>query len=214
MRDPEAERPRPLRVIVADDQASVREGLMLMLLLGLQLGDAPVIRNAGGRVTPAVIDNISYLAFLAGELFVGQLTDDTLFEVAIIHHTQCGTGLLAFPGFRHQAAAATGLPETALEASAAAEPHTTVKADVERLLTSPLLSPKVSVPATSTTSRPDASPPPTTPRYAQGDSHPRIASIRQAGQPRNQHRPRSSTGTGRYPACRCYSPCTSRPCSR
>jgi DNA-binding NarL/FixJ family response regulator len=31
MRDPEAEHPRPLRVIVADDQASVREGLMLML---------------------------------------------------------------------------------------------------------------------------------------------------------------------------------------
>jgi carbonic anhydrase len=98
-----------------------------------------------GRVPPAVIDNISYPAFLAEELFVGQLTDDTLFEVAIIHHTQCGTGLLAFPGFRHQAAAATGLPETALEASAAAEPHTTVKADVEHLLTSPLLSPKVSV---------------------------------------------------------------------
>jgi hypothetical protein len=33
----------------------------------------------------------------------------------------------------------------ALEASAVADPHTTVKADVERLLTSPLLSPKVSV---------------------------------------------------------------------
>jgi carbonic anhydrase len=33
----------------------------------------------------------------------------------------------------------------ALEASAVADPHTTVKADVERLLTAPLLSQKVSV---------------------------------------------------------------------
>ena len=33
----------------------------------------------------------------------------------------------------------------ALEASAVADPHITVKADVERLLDSPLLSPKVSV---------------------------------------------------------------------
>jgi carbonic anhydrase len=113
--------------------------------LGLRLGDAPVIRNAGGRVTQAVIDDIAYLAYLAEQLFGGQGADDRLFEVAVVHHTQCGTGLLADPGFRQQAAEATGLPEAALEASAVADPHTTVKADVERLLTSPLLSPKVSV---------------------------------------------------------------------
>jgi carbonic anhydrase len=115
------------------------------IVLGLRLGEAPVIRNAGGRVTQAVIDDVAYLAFLAEQLFGGQLADDRLFEVAVIHHTQCGTGFLADPGFRHQAAAATGLAEAALEASAVADPHATVKADVERLLTSPLLSPKVSV---------------------------------------------------------------------
>ena len=115
------------------------------LALGLQLGDAPVIRNAGGRVTPAVIDDIAFLAFLAEQVFGDQLAGDSLFEVAVIHHTQCGTSLLADPGFRHQAAEATGLSEAALEASAVADPHLTVKADVERLLTSPLLSPKVSV---------------------------------------------------------------------
>lgn len=115
------------------------------ITLGLRLGDAPVIRNAGGRVTQAVIDDIAYLAFLAGQLFGGQLADGRLFEVAVIHHTQCGTGFLADPGFRYQAAEATGQPEAALEASAVADPHVTVKADVERLLASPLLSPKVSV---------------------------------------------------------------------
>ena len=113
--------------------------------LGLQLGDAVVIRNTGGRVTPAVINDIAYLAFLAGQLVSGQVAADGLFEVAVVHHTQCGTGFLAEPGFRHRAAEATGLPQAALEAAAVADPHTTVKADVELLLAAPQLSPKVSV---------------------------------------------------------------------
>ena len=105
------------------------------IVLGLELGDAPVIRNAGGRVTPAVIDDIAFLAFLAEQLFGGQDAADTLFEVAVIHHTQCATGFLAAPG----------LADAALAASVVADPHATVQADVERLLTSPLLTPKVSV---------------------------------------------------------------------
>jgi len=115
------------------------------IVLGLRLGDAPVIRNAGGRVTQAVIEDIAYIGFLAEQLFGGQDAADTLFEVAVIHHTQCGTGFLADPGFRRQAAEATGLADAALEAAAVADPHATVQADVERLLTSPLLTPKVSV---------------------------------------------------------------------
>jgi carbonic anhydrase len=115
------------------------------IVLGLRLGEAPVIRNAGGRVTQAVIDDLAYLAFLAEQLFGGQLEDGRLFEVAVVHHTQCGTGFLADPGFRQQATEATGLAEATLEAATVADPHLTVKADVERLLSSPLLSPKVSV---------------------------------------------------------------------
>jgi carbonic anhydrase len=115
------------------------------LTLGLQLGDAPVIRNAGGRVTQAVIDDIAFLAHLAGQLFGGEDADEELFEVAVIHHTQCGTGLLADPGFRQQTAEATGLAEAALEASAVTDPHVTVKTDVERLLASPSRSAQVSV---------------------------------------------------------------------
>src|SRR5512142_84319 len=115
------------------------------IVLGLELGAAPVIRNAGGRVTQAVVEDIAFLAFLAGQLFGGQLADDSLFEVAVIHHTQCGTGFLADPGFRDQAAAATGVAAAALEAAAVTDPHVTVKADVERLLSSPLIPPRVSV---------------------------------------------------------------------
>src|SRR5260370_31059408 len=115
------------------------------IVLGLGLGDAPVIRNAGGRVTQAVVDDVAYLAFLAEQLFAGQLESDRLFEVAIVHHTQCGTGFLADPAFRRQAAEATGRSEAVLQASAVADPAQTVRADFERLLAAPQLSPKVSV---------------------------------------------------------------------
>jgi carbonic anhydrase len=115
------------------------------IVLGLELGEAPVIRNAGGRVTQAVIDDIAFLAFLIEQLSGGQAETDRLFEVAVIHHTQCGTGFLTDPSFRHQAAQATGLSEAVLEASAVADPHATVTGDVEHLLASPLLPSKVSV---------------------------------------------------------------------
>src|SRR5215469_4088016 len=49
------------------------------ITLGLQLGEAPIIRNAGGRVTQAVIDDIDYLAFLAEQLFADQVEADRLF---------------------------------------------------------------------------------------------------------------------------------------
>jgi carbonic anhydrase len=118
------------------------------IILGLQLGDAPVIRNAGGRVTQAVIEDIAYIGFLASQLFAGQGgqgADDPLFEVAVIHHTQCGTGFLADPGFRRQAAVATGQPEGTLAAEAVTDPGATVRADVQRLLAAPTLPRRVSV---------------------------------------------------------------------
>ena len=115
------------------------------MFLGLQLGDAPVIRNAGGRITPAVIEDIAYLAYLAERRFGNRVAPDRLFEVAIIHHTECGTGFLADSNFRHQFAETTGLSEASLKDSAVTDPRASVRVDVERLLASPLLPPKVSV---------------------------------------------------------------------
>ncbi|HEX5406877.1 MAG TPA: carbonic anhydrase [Pseudonocardiaceae bacterium] len=114
------------------------------IILGLQLGDAPVIRNAGGRVTQAVIDDVTFLAFLAGQLF-GQESTDTLFEVAIMHHTQCGTAFLADPDFRRRTVEATGLLDPDLAAEAVVDPYETVRADVARLRAAPSLPPRVGV---------------------------------------------------------------------
>ena len=96
------------------------------------------------RVTQAVISDIAYLALLS-ELLFSNPDDRTVFEVAVVHHTQCGAGLLADSRFRRQAASATGMSEPELEATTVTDPEITVKADAERLLASALLSPKVSV---------------------------------------------------------------------
>src|SRR5258708_18573615 len=115
------------------------------ITLGLRLGDAAVLRNAGGRVTQPVIEEIAYLAFLGRRLAGGPVDGDKSVEVAVIHHTQCGTGLLADPGFRREASEATGADEAALEASAVGDPPATLPADVERRLASPLLPPRMVV---------------------------------------------------------------------
>ena len=115
------------------------------IVLGLELGDAPVIRNVGGRVTQAVIDDVAFLAFLVEQLSGGPDQAGFLFEVAVIHHTQCGTAFLSDTQFRHGAARATGIPEATLKASIVIDPHDTIDIDVNRLLDAPSLSPRVSV---------------------------------------------------------------------
>lgn len=107
--------------------------------LGLKLGDAPVLRNAGGRVTQAIIEELAFLGFLGQQLAGGQFPPDSSVEVAVIHHNQCGTGFLADPAFRAQASAVTGVDEAVLAASAVEDPAATVALDVQRLLDSPLL---------------------------------------------------------------------------
>jgi carbonic anhydrase len=70
---------------------------------------------------------------------------DFLFEVAVIHHTQCGTAFLSDAEFRRGAAKATGIPEATLKASIVVDPFDTIDIDVDRLLDARSLSPKVSV---------------------------------------------------------------------
>ncbi len=66
--------------------------------LELELGDAAVIRNAGGRVTPAVIDDLAFITYLSEAVLK---PEGPLFEVAVIHHNKCGTSFLADADFRH-----------------------------------------------------------------------------------------------------------------
>jgi carbonic anhydrase len=109
--------------------------------LGLGLGDAVVVRNVGGRVTPEVIDDVAFIAELAG----GLLPDGPLFEVAVIHHTQCGTAALADDDFRHRFARLTGADESSLTQRAVLDADATVAHDAALLRSAPAISPRVSV---------------------------------------------------------------------
>ena len=109
--------------------------------LGLGLSDAMIVRNAGGRVTPEVINAVA----LIGQLAENLLPDGPLFEVAVIHHTQCGTGALADDTFRRRHAARIGADETALRDQAVLDPAATVTHDVKRLRSAAAISPRVTV---------------------------------------------------------------------
>jgi carbonic anhydrase len=110
-------------------------------ILGLELGDAAVVRNVGGRVTREVVDNIAFIC----EMVEGFLRDGPLFEVAIIHHNQCGAGALADDDFRRRYGRRTGLDEATLRELAIVDPAATVAEDVERLRTEPAISRRVTV---------------------------------------------------------------------
>src|SRR6516162_6276637 len=107
--------------------------------LGLQLSDAMVVRNVGGRVTPEVINDIAFI----GQLAENVLPDGPMFEVAVIHHTQCGAGALADATFRRRYAERIGADEADLRDHAVLDPAATVTSDVERLRSAPSLSPRI-----------------------------------------------------------------------
>ncbi len=109
--------------------------------LGLGVSDAMVVRNVGGRVTPEVVNDVAFI----GQLAENALPDGPLFEVAVIHHTQCGTGALADDTFRRRYAERIGADEMALRDQAVLDPAATVRSDVERLRSAPAVPSRVTV---------------------------------------------------------------------
>ena len=65
-------------------------------VLGLKLGEAAVIRNAGGRVTPATLRAMAMLAKVRQANSDGRPAGDS--HVVVLHHTDRGMAdLAAFP---------------------------------------------------------------------------------------------------------------------
>src|ERR1041385_6981830 len=74
-------------------------------ILGLQEGDAHVIRNAGGAVTDDTIRSLAISQRLLGTK-----------EIILIHHTDCGMLTFTDDGFKQQIQDETGIkPEWAAE---------------------------------------------------------------------------------------------------
>ncbi len=103
-------------------------------LFGLGLGDAVIIRNAGGRITPAVMRDLGILGVLAANM-PGPSTMRP--ELVVIHHTDCGMSRLANPGMQQQLAERLGLSVDEVAAMAITDPAKSVQDDVERLRNTP-----------------------------------------------------------------------------
>jgi carbonic anhydrase len=112
------------------------------LFLELELGDAMVIRNAGGRVSPDVLQDLAFIGHLAGLL---NPAGGAGFEVAVVHHNQCGTGFLADTDFRRGFVDRIGGDDAALAAKAVIDPEHTVRVDVELLRSSTILPSTITV---------------------------------------------------------------------
>lgn len=107
--------------------------LDLFAALGLDIGDAHVIRNAGGIVTDDVVRS----------LVVSQRSLGTR-EVLVIHHTNCGLHGLDEEAFRSELVASSG-EEPPFELGAFTDLEASVRESVERVLASPFVAEKGSV---------------------------------------------------------------------
>ncbi|WP_194915507.1 carbonic anhydrase [Catenulispora rubra] len=108
-------------------------------IAGVELGEAIVARNIGGRATESAIDDLAWVC----HLHENKTPDADWFEVAILHHTDCGAGLLADPELRRTFAERGGYDEPTAAAMAVLDPAATVRHDVEVLRNAPVLAPSI-----------------------------------------------------------------------
>lgn len=109
-------------------------------VFGLGLGDAIVARTVGGRVTPAVIQDLAWISYLHET----KTPDADWFELAVMHHTECGSGYFADEELRH-GFAARGFDAAELAGLAVLDPAATVPADVEKIINAPQVSHKIKI---------------------------------------------------------------------
>jgi carbonic anhydrase len=101
-------------------------------VLGIKLGEAVVIRNIGGRITPGLLEQLGMLGR------IGQVAGETPggggeFHIIVLHHTDCGMTRLA--GETAMLMDYFQITAGELKSKAAADPRAAVAADVAVLRT-------------------------------------------------------------------------------
>lgn len=102
-------------------------------ILGLELGDAVIIRNNGGRVTQAVIEELAAMSFMVAKMD-GEKPGP--FEVIIIQHTQCGAERFADPQFQNMLKEHIGVD---VSATAISDHQQSIQDDVSSLRNSSII---------------------------------------------------------------------------
>lgn len=88
-----------------------------------------------------VLQDLAYIGYLVEQ----KAPEGPYFEAAVIHHTDCGSGLLADEELRRGFAARGGYDEAALAELPVLDPEQTVREDVERVLRAPEVSQRITV---------------------------------------------------------------------
>jgi len=96
-------------------------------VLGVELGEAVVMRNIGGRITPDLIEQIGMLGR------IGQVAGETPggggeFHIVILQHTDCGITRLV--GDSAMLANYFQIPESEMEAKTVLDPRSAIAMDV------------------------------------------------------------------------------------
>ncbi len=98
-------------------------------VLGLKLGEATVIRNVGGRVTPATLGTLAMLAKVSQANSDGRPPGDA--HLVVLHHTGCGMRDLAV--FPEVLAEYFEIPVSDLDTKAVTDPAASLRVDVDVL---------------------------------------------------------------------------------
>ncbi|MDQ2754187.1 MAG: carbonic anhydrase [Actinomycetota bacterium] len=99
-----------------------------LTMLGLGPGDAKILRNGGGRVTTDVLRSLALATHLLG-----------VTRIAIMHHTKCALATQTDDDLRARLPAAVAERAAGWDLHAMPEPDAALIADVETVLTCPLL---------------------------------------------------------------------------
>ncbi|MFQ6030275.1 MAG: carbonic anhydrase [Dehalococcoidia bacterium] len=102
-------------------------------IFGLELGDAFVMRNAGGRVTSGVMGDIGILGVLGGSMSGPPRQP----ELVILRHTDCGMARLTNLEMQQQVAERLGISAPEVAAMAIIDPATSVHEDIALLCQTP-----------------------------------------------------------------------------
>jgi carbonic anhydrase len=99
-------------------------------VLGIKPGEAVVLRNIGGRVTPGLLEELGLLGRI-GEVARTIPADGGEFHLIVLHHTDCGSTRLV--GDPAMLAHYFQIPEGEVETKFVPDPRKSVAADVAAL---------------------------------------------------------------------------------
>ncbi len=105
-----------------------------LAILGLEAGDAHVLRNAGARITDDVLRSL-----------VKSVNQLGVERVAVMHHTDCGAAKIVLSELRAKVVEATGNDPSAVEFHLIDDQAAALEADVEAVRGCPYLPPGTEV---------------------------------------------------------------------